>query len=64
MALLLFKVSTLKGIVREKLREHILNFLNSTEDEKGKKCEIIMVDSVDLIELLTNNKLAYGSVYY
>ena len=48
----------------KKLREHILNFLNSTEDEKEKKCEIMMVDSVDLIELLANNKLAYGSVYY
>lgn len=54
----------IKASFGKKLREHILNFLNSTEDEKGKKCEIMMVDSVDLIELLTNNKLAYGPVYY
>lgn len=47
-----------------KLREQILSFLNNTEDEKGKKCEILMVDSTDLIELLKNNKLAYGTVYY
>lgn len=47
-----------------KLREQILSFLNNTEDEKEKKCEILMVDSTDLIELLKNNKLAYGTVYY
>lgn len=54
----------LEASFNNKLREQILKFLSETEDEKGKSCEIMMVDSTELIELLTKNNLVYGLVHY